>query len=130
MSTGLVVMAVMYTTPPSPLGTLSAIALDWQALTVDDAGDVAEIVQFEDSATYGPETLVWPRPPGTQAARRAINLSLTIQAAERERPTLLVQDWTVPASDPRPYCAPPVWLYTCRYSTRPTNTTDRAIFRI
>src|SRR4051794_20541532 len=27
---------------------------------------------------------------------------------------------------PPPYCAPPDWLYTCRYSTRPTNPTERA----
>ena len=34
---------------------LAAVAADWQALTPDDAGDVSEVVQFEDSATYGPE---------------------------------------------------------------------------
>jgi hypothetical protein len=81
----------------------AAIAASWEALTAHDAGEVAEVVQFEDSATYGPEGLVWPRGPSTHAARRAVKLSLTVQAAERERPILLVdpaRDWTVPPSDP------------------------------
>ena len=49
-----------------------------------------EVVQFEDSATYPGESPVWP----------AAN-SLTIQAAERERPTVLVDGWTLPAQAPR-----------------------------
>jgi hypothetical protein len=82
----------------------TAIASRWEALTAHDAGEVVEVVQFEDSATYGPEGLVWPRGPSTNAARRVVKLSLTIQAGERERPIVLVDpaaDWIVPASDPQ-----------------------------
>ena len=49
-----------------------------------------EVVQFEDSATYPGETPVWPD-----------CASLTIQAAERERPTVLIESWTTPAQAPR-----------------------------
>ena len=52
------------------------------ALAATGAGD--EVVQFEDSATYPGEAPVWPAAPS----------SLTIQAAERERPTVLVTSWT------------------------------------
>jgi hypothetical protein len=46
-----------------------------------------EVVQFEDSATYEGETITWPAGPD----------QLIIQAAERERPTVVVSTWTVPA---------------------------------
>jgi hypothetical protein len=45
-----------------------------------------EVVQFEDSATYGGETLTWPEGPER----------LVVQAAERERPTITVSAWAVP----------------------------------
>ena len=73
-------------------------------MTPADAGDVSEVVQFEDSATYPGEAPVWPAAPTNAAVRSATRLSLTIQAAERERPTILVdpvQGWTVPAPAPR-----------------------------
>jgi hypothetical protein len=78
---------------------LAAIAARWNSLTVTDAGDVVEVVQFEDSATYPGEQPVWPAAPADPSARAAARLSLTIQAAERERPTILVdpvQGWTLP----------------------------------
>lgn len=45
-----------------------------------------EVVQFEDSATYEGESITWPQGPSR----------LVIQAAERERPTVVVAAWTVP----------------------------------
>ena len=83
---------------------LAAISARWQALTPADAGDVSEVVQFEDSATYPGEGPVWPAAPTDAAVRAATRLSLTIQAAERERPTVLVdpaQDWALPAQVPQ-----------------------------
>lgn len=84
---------------------LAAISARWQALTAADlaaAGPatVAEVVQFEDSATYPAEAPVWPAAPADPAARERVRLELTIQAAERERPIVLVdpvQGWTAPA---------------------------------
>ena len=83
---------------------LEAVSARWEALPADEAGDVAEVVQFEDSATYPDETPVWPAAPTDPAVRDTTRLSLTIQAAERERPTILVdpaQGWTLPGAAPR-----------------------------
>jgi len=83
---------------------LAAIATRWEGLAADHAGAVSEVVQFEDSATYPAEAPVWPRGPSSDEVEAKTQLSLTIQAAERERPTVLVDStkgWTVPASDPR-----------------------------
>ena len=40
-----------------------AVSARWQALLPADAGDVSEVVQFEDSATYPAEAPVWPAAP-------------------------------------------------------------------
>ncbi|HEY5880202.1 MAG TPA: phage tail protein [Nakamurella sp.] len=78
---------------------LAAVSTDWQSLA--QPGDVAEVVQFEDSATYPAQAPRWPVAPADQAVREGTRLSLTIQAAERERPTVLVDPaWTVPPSAP------------------------------
>jgi hypothetical protein len=45
-------------------------------------------VQFEDSATYAGEAITWPQGPER----------LVIQAAERERPTIVVAAWGVPGA--------------------------------
>jgi hypothetical protein len=82
---------------------LAAISARWQGLLPADAGEVSEVVQFEDSATYPDEAPVWPAEPADEAARAVVRLSLTIQAAERERPIVLVdaaQGWTRPAPEP------------------------------
>jgi hypothetical protein len=54
---------------------------------------LVEVIQFEDSATYscGEEGLWWPPPPGGLA------VDLTVQAAEGQRPVLLLEG---PWSDP------------------------------
>jgi hypothetical protein len=57
-------------------------ALDDIALAPITTG---EVVQIEDSATYEGETIAWPAGPGR----------LVIQAAERERPTVVVSSWSV-----------------------------------
>jgi hypothetical protein len=83
---------------------LAAVAARWAALTAGDPTDVSEVVQFEDSATYPAEAPTWPDGPTDPAARAAARLSLTIQSAERERPTVLVdptQGWLLPAPAPR-----------------------------
>jgi hypothetical protein len=76
---------------------LAAVSARWAALPPGQARRGAdEVVQFEDSATYPNEAPVWPTAPTGTAAR----VSLTIQAAERERPVVLVdpeQDWDTPA---------------------------------
>jgi hypothetical protein len=46
-----------------------------------------EVVQFEDSATYAGESLTWPAGPD----------DLVIQAAERERPTIVIASWAIAA---------------------------------
>ena len=82
---------------------LAAISEHWANLGAAEAGDVAEVVQFEDSATYLDEAPVWPAAPTDANVRTATRLSLTIQAAERERPTVLVDPgagWTTPAAVP------------------------------
>ncbi|SHN13508.1 hypothetical protein [Cryptosporangium aurantiacum] len=65
---------------------LAAIAAKWAGAPPGTA--LHEVVQFEDSATYPGEAPVWP--PGPADA----TLSLTIQAAERERPTVLIDPLT------------------------------------
>jgi hypothetical protein len=82
---------------------LAAVSASWQALAPGGPEVVSEVVQLEDSATYPDEAPVWPEAPADPAVRASTRLSLTIQAAERERPTILVdpaQGWTVPASSP------------------------------
>jgi hypothetical protein len=82
---------------------LAAVSARWEALALEEAGELAEVVQFEDSATYPDEAPVWPAAPTNAAVRAATRLSLTLQAAERERPVVLVdpaQGWTLPAPAP------------------------------
>jgi len=82
---------------------LAAVSSRLEGLAAEDAGDISEVVQVEDSATYPGEAPVWPAAPTNAAVRAATRLSLTIQAAERERPTVLVDpvgNWTVPAESP------------------------------
>ncbi|MBD0330882.1 MAG: hypothetical protein ICV64_12360, partial [Thermoleophilia bacterium] len=82
---------------------LAAVSARWEALAAE-AGDVAEVVQLEDSATYPDEAPVWPKAPADATVRAGTRLALTIQAAERERPIVLVdpgQGWDVPASAPQ-----------------------------
>ena len=90
---------------------LAAVSGAWQGTTAADIpgfGDPAtvvaltEVIQFEDSATYPGEAPVWPAAPADAAVHERARLSLTIQAAERERPTLLVDPgWTLPPASPR-----------------------------
>ena len=91
---------------------LAAVSARWQALAPGDFADFAdpqaviagaEVVQFEDSATYPAEAPVWPAAPADPAVRERARLSLTIQAAERMRPIVLVDPaagWTTPAAAP------------------------------
>lgn len=90
---------------PSLTAALAAVSARWQALTLAEAeaeaGAVAEVVQFEDSATYRGEAPEWPDVPADAAVAGATALSLTIQAAERERPVILLDQaagWTAPAT--------------------------------
>jgi hypothetical protein len=80
---------------------LSAIAAAWGALGPGDPPPT-EVVQFEDSATYANEAPVWPATiPAPLRATHAP--SLTIQAAEGERPVVLVAPgpgWALPADPP------------------------------
>jgi hypothetical protein len=92
---------------------LAAVADRWQALTAGDLDDLddpaspgIEVVQFEDSATYPGEAPVWPSGPLDPAVRDdpRLGLALTIQAAERERPVVLVDPaagWGPPAAGTR-----------------------------
>jgi hypothetical protein len=86
--------------------TLAAIDADWSGLTAaaaESQPERHEVVQIEDSATYEDEAPVWPRGPLDPAAAAAARLSLTIQAAERERPVILVDaaaGWQLPAGVP------------------------------
>jgi hypothetical protein len=60
------------------------------------------VVQFEDSATYADEAPAWPDAPADAAVRAGTALSLTIQAAERERPVVVIDPgagWTSSAAD-------------------------------
>ncbi len=74
-------------------GALDAISARWEALTPGDLmSPVAEVVQFEDSATYPAEAPAWPAGPVNPVVGDdpRLHLALTIQAAERERPVVLV----------------------------------------
>lgn len=80
---------------------LEDVSARWQLLTAADAGDHAEVLQFEDSATYPGEAPRWPAGPADAGARDACRLSLDLQAAERERPIVLVdagQGWRAPVA--------------------------------
>jgi hypothetical protein len=83
---------------------LAAISARWENLTLDDlSSSLAEVVQFEDSATYPDEAPAWPSGPADAAvaADPRLRLDLTIQAAERERPVVLVRaplGWSPPAA--------------------------------
>jgi hypothetical protein len=77
----------LHPSAPSSFFTLPRYATLGDAL--DDialAPQLVEVVQLEDSSTYAGETLTWPDGPER----------LVIQAAERERPTVVVASWTVP----------------------------------
>jgi hypothetical protein len=78
---------------------LAAVSADWASLTPAAARRApAEVIQFEDSATYADEAPVWP--PAPAGVDGEAILSLTIQAAERERPVVLVDPdagWEMPA---------------------------------
>ena len=82
---------------------LAAVSARWEALTIADlASPVAEVVQFEDSATYPDEAPAWPSGPVDPVVGDdpRLHLDLTIQAAERERPVILVDPgagWSAPA---------------------------------
>jgi hypothetical protein len=83
---------------------LHAVSECWLAISPAGATDIAEVVQFEDSATYVAEVPVWPAGPDNPAVRATTRLSLTIQAAERERPTVLVDPvagWSMPGPAPQ-----------------------------
>lgn len=58
------------------------------AIADDPAPAPTEVIEFQDSATYANETIEWP----ANATR------LIVQAAERERPVIQVQNWTVAAA--------------------------------
>ncbi|MGH2943778.1 MAG: hypothetical protein ACRDLN_13495, partial [Solirubrobacteraceae bacterium] len=93
---------------PTLAAALTAVSARWSALTAADVPgpdpvEVAEVVQFEDSATYPDEAPVWPAAPADAAVRALARLSLTIQSAERERPVVLVDPdagWTAPVPAP------------------------------
>ena len=80
---------------------LAAVSDAWSALAGDLTGTVQqEIVQVEDDATYPAETPRWPRGPLDPAAAATASLRLTLQAAERRRPHLLIDagaGWADPA---------------------------------
>lgn len=83
---------------------LADISRAWQALTPADVaragGDFTEVIQFEDSATYPEQALVWPSAPASPAAAAAARFTLIVQAAERQRPVLLIDPaagWSSPA---------------------------------
>ncbi|MFP2930079.1 hypothetical protein ACLESO_33755, partial [Pyxidicoccus sp. 3LG] len=90
---------------------LAAISAEWAALTPADIEDFpnvetfvrAEVIQVEDSATYA-EAPVWPAAPTNASVAAKGRFHLTLQAAERERPHLLVDPalgWTSPATPAR-----------------------------
>ncbi|MDX6720780.1 MAG: hypothetical protein QOJ63_3034 [Solirubrobacteraceae bacterium] len=85
---------------------LAAVSERWEALTAADLDGfeaVEEVIQLEDSATYAGERPLWPAVPADQAVRARARLRLTIQAAERERPIVLVDaahDWALPQPAP------------------------------
>jgi hypothetical protein len=60
-----------------------------EAFTAIAAGAATdEVIEFQDSATYAAEALVWPTTPQ----------HLTVQAAERVRPVVIVHNWNVGAA--------------------------------
>lgn len=79
---------------------LAAISTTWQALTSSDTVEpIAEIIQFDDSATYEDEQPVWPSAPTDPVAQDQARFRLVIQSAERERPVILVDPvagWSMP----------------------------------
>jgi hypothetical protein len=84
---------------------LSSISAEWQALTQQQlaaaGGEITEVVQFEDSATYPAQAPTWPSAPANPAVAAVARLSLVIQAAERERPAVLIDPiagWALPAT--------------------------------
>ncbi len=85
---------------------LAAIGAAWTGLSAADAAtqpDRHEVVQIEDSATYDAEAPVWPGTPPDPVAAATVRLSLTIQAAERQRPVVLIDTaagWQLPAVPP------------------------------
>lgn len=84
-----------YRTLSAALAAIQAkwAALDASAVTGLEDGEkllLSEVIQIEDSSTYEDEALVWPDAPADPTVAAAATLSLTVQAAERERPVLLV----------------------------------------
>lgn len=85
---------------PTLSAALDAVSATWSALTGDQSHrDRAEVIQMEDDATYAGETPRWPRGPVDATAAGSVSLDLTLQAAERRRPTVLV-DPAVGWADP------------------------------
>jgi hypothetical protein len=91
---------------PTLTAALDAVSAAWSALAGNLENQVqAEVVQVEDDATYAGETPTWPSGPTDATAAATCTLSLTLQAAERRRPTVLVDPatgWAGPAN-PVPY---------------------------
>ena len=87
---------------PTLSTALEAVSATWGALTGDQHDSVLdEVIQFEDDATYPGETPRWPSGPADPAALATATLRLTLQAAERQRPTVLVDPvvgWADPAA--------------------------------
>ncbi|MGY1708339.1 phage tail protein [Geodermatophilus sp. SYSU D00758] len=92
---------------PTLTAALAAVSDRWRDLPVPADGTPVQdvqVVQFEDSATYPDEAPVWPAGPDDPALRNTARLELVVQAAERERPTVLVDPsagWTLPPTPPR-----------------------------
>jgi hypothetical protein len=91
---------------PTLTAALDAVSAAWSTLTGDlSGGTQAEVVQLEDDATYADETPTWPSGPTDATAAASCTLRLTLQAAERRRPTVLVDPtvgWAAPVT-PVPY---------------------------
>jgi len=87
---------------PTMAEALDAVSSTWGALAGDQSQhDCTEVVQLEDDATYPDESPQWPSGPADATAAATAVLRLTIQAAERQRPTVLVDataGWAAPAS--------------------------------
>jgi len=76
---------------PTLTAALDAVSTAWSGLTGDLGAEVqAEVVQLEDDATYADETPTWPQGPADATAADTCTLRLTLQAAERRRPVVLV----------------------------------------
>ncbi|MCB9647442.1 MAG: hypothetical protein H6730_12705 [Deltaproteobacteria bacterium] len=76
--------------PPYTIPRYTSLTAALAAIHAAPAADGVEVVQIEDSATYFGESPSWPA--GIEA--------LTIQAAERERPVLQIDDWATPPGLP------------------------------